>query len=149
MPKWRTAILSPCDLKFTCVWNFSELKTSLAYLNKLTKGIHSVDWKNRSFYVNTTGYLKNHQTKHRHVCTHCYTSSMLILNMDTEYNNSKICERKKSKNVKGRLSVIRKLIIISLVKSRMLACYHLLYLFFMFVYRIMRGKLKCNRSCDS
>ncbi len=33
-------------------------------------------------YDNITGYLKNHWTKHRHVCTHFAAFTMLILNMD-------------------------------------------------------------------
>ncbi len=39
-------------------------------------------------YENTTGYLKNHWTKRRHVCTHFDAFSMLIPNMDEKYNNS-------------------------------------------------------------
>ncbi len=39
---------------------------------------------------NTTGYLKNHWTKHRLVCTHFNAFSMLILNMDAKCNNFEI-----------------------------------------------------------
>ncbi len=41
-------------------------------------------------YVNTTGYLKNHWTKHRLVCTHFDAFSMLIPNMGAKCNNFEI-----------------------------------------------------------
>ena len=43
-------------------------------------------------YENITGYLKNHWTKHRHVCTHFYTFSMLIPNMGISFKNCEIFE---------------------------------------------------------
>ncbi len=43
-------------------------------------------------HENITCYLKNHWTKHGHVCTHFDAFSMLIPNMDMTRNNSKIFE---------------------------------------------------------
>ncbi len=40
----------------------------------------SQSMKDVIFYVKTTGYLKNHWTKHRHVCIHFDAFSMLISN---------------------------------------------------------------------
>ncbi len=39
-------------------------------------------------YEYTTGYLKNHWTKHRHVCTHFHAFSMTISNMSIMFNKS-------------------------------------------------------------
>ncbi len=40
--------------------------------------------------LNTTGFLKNHWTKHRLVCTHFDAFSMLIPNMHTIFINFEI-----------------------------------------------------------
>ncbi len=46
-------------------------------------------WKRRCLvYQNITGYLKNHWTKHRLVCTYFDAFSMLIPNMSTTCDNS-------------------------------------------------------------
>ena len=39
-------------------------------------------------YKNATGNIKNHLTKYRHVCTLFNVFSIIILNMDTSFNNS-------------------------------------------------------------
>ncbi len=43
-------------------------------------------------YENTTDYLKNHWTKHRHVCSHVDALSMLIPNMGTISKNLEFFE---------------------------------------------------------
>ncbi len=43
-------------------------------------------------YENKKGFLKNHWTKHSHVCTHSDVISILIANMDAVLNNSVIFE---------------------------------------------------------
>ena len=57
-------------------------------------------------HENITGYLKNHWTKHRLVCTHFNAFSMLIPNMGIFFNNSEFCEivlKKKSIVLKNTL----------------------------------------------
>ncbi len=51
-------------------------------------------------YENITGYLKNHWTKHRLVCTHSDAFSMLMPNMGTTLSNSEIFENFSGKKIK-------------------------------------------------
>ena len=47
---------------------------------------------------NTKGYLKNRRTKHKLVCIHFDTFSMLIPNMGTIFNNSELLKNVLNKN---------------------------------------------------
>ncbi len=46
-----------------------------------------MEGENILYYENITGYLKNHCTKHRLVCTHSDALSMLIPNMGIKFKN--------------------------------------------------------------
>ena len=59
-----------------------------SYYLKALHVTYMFQWKDDLVHENTTGYLKNHWTKHRLVCTHFDDAfSMLIPNMDTVFQN--------------------------------------------------------------
>ena len=71
-------------------YDVSFMKLSNAILR--TTGPNRLVCIHFDVYENITGYLKNHWTKHSLICTHFDAFSMLILNMDIKFKNSKIFE---------------------------------------------------------
>ena len=70
-----------------CNW---QLNASTA-LMLCTLTIHLNGQITLLFFENITGFLKNHWTKQRLVCTHSAPFSMLITNMGKIFYNSEIC----------------------------------------------------------
>ncbi len=93
-------------------------------------------------HENITGYLKNHWTKHRHVCTHIDAFCMLIPNLGIKYTQTEFCKKKFRKIHQNKIiwlvvsiSIQSVIVCVNMMKccisDIVMYCFQIIFLWFM------------------